>query len=483
MGAPAPGLHARLVLQHVQRAHQVPAGMARGDDVVDVAGFRRGAGRIAAIAGRAPQHRGALRAHEPDLRVGPGIDQVGAEGARSHGRARGAEGLAQHHRDQGDAGLRIGEQQLSHVPGHAAVLLRNAGQEAGRVHEVEHRDAKGIAEADEAGRLARGIAVEHACQHRRLVGHDPDSAAIDAGKAGDDVAGKAGLQLEEVAFIAHLGDELLHVIGGRLQVWHEGVQGRRLALRVVEGGPRRCARAVVQGQECEQATHLKNGQHVVVAGPVGDRRDLRVHVGTAELLGAHVLARDGFHHVGRADEQVAVLVGHEDEVGQRCQQRVRTGAAAQDQRDLGHDTGGRGTVAHDRAPAGQRGHAALETQAGGVEEADDRQPAVQRQRLQAADLLRVQLGQRALADRHVLGEDAHRAPVDGASHRDHAIAVTAAVSPCRARTELGRRAGVEQELDPLAGGEPAARMPCVGPGRMDGRRHRLAARGEPLQVR
>ena len=95
----------------------------------------------------------------------------------------------------------------------AVMLLRHAGEEARHVDEGDDRDAEGVAEAHEAPGLFRRGDVEAAGQHHRLVGDDADGMPFDARKADDDVAGVARLQLEELALVGDLPDQLVHVIG------------------------------------------------------------------------------------------------------------------------------------------------------------------------------------------------------------------------------------------------------------------------------
>ena len=69
----------------------------------------------------------------------------------------------------------------------AALLLRGAGQEAGHVDERDDRDVEGVAEADEARGLDRGVDVEDAGERARVVGDDADGMAAEPGEAADDV--------------------------------------------------------------------------------------------------------------------------------------------------------------------------------------------------------------------------------------------------------------------------------------------------------
>jgi hypothetical protein len=79
--------------------------------------------------------------------------------------------------------LRIGEQQFRAVLDQAAIFLCGARQEARHVDEGHDRDVEGVAEADKARGLARGIRVEHAGQHHRLVGDEAHRAAGDAAES------------------------------------------------------------------------------------------------------------------------------------------------------------------------------------------------------------------------------------------------------------------------------------------------------------
>ena len=177
-------------------------------------------------------------------------------------------------------------------------FLVGAGQEAGHVDEGEQRDIEAVAEADEAARLARGRDVEAAGEHRRLVGDDADGGAADAAEAGDDVLRVTRLELEEVALVHDLGDQLPHVVGlvgvGR----HQPVERRLDPAHRVAGGPGGRPLAVVRGQEVDEAPGLGQRVHVVLEGAVGDAGAAGVGARAAQLLVRHHLVGDGFHHVG-----------------------------------------------------------------------------------------------------------------------------------------------------------------------------------------
>ncbi len=93
-----------------------------------------------------------------------------------------------------------------------AVLLVGAGQEAGHVDERHERHVERVARAHEPRRLLRRVDVERAREVGRLVADDADHVAVDAREPAHDVAGPQRVDLEELAVVDDLGDDLLHVV-------------------------------------------------------------------------------------------------------------------------------------------------------------------------------------------------------------------------------------------------------------------------------
>ena len=87
------------------------------------------------------------------------------------------------------------------MPDDAPPLLRGPGQEAGDVDEGHQRDVEGVARADEARRLDRGVDVEHARERGGLVADDPDSVPTEPREAAHDVLRVRRLDLEERAVV------------------------------------------------------------------------------------------------------------------------------------------------------------------------------------------------------------------------------------------------------------------------------------------
>ena len=71
---------------------------------------------------------------------------------------------------------------------------------------------EGVAEANEAGTLARCVAVEHACEVAGLVCHDAYCLSVEAGEAYYEVLGVVALYFEELAVVDYSADYLVHVV-------------------------------------------------------------------------------------------------------------------------------------------------------------------------------------------------------------------------------------------------------------------------------
>jgi hypothetical protein len=141
--------------------------------------------------------------------------------------------------------------------------------------------------------------------------------AVHAREADHDVLGVVGLQLEEVAVVDHLDDQLLDVVGLVRVVRHQGVERGRSRSA---GSPARAHRrllAVVERQVVEEAAQHQQRLDVVLEREVGDAALGRVRDRAAEFLGRDLLVRHGLHHLGAGDEHVGAVLDHEDEVGHR----------------------------------------------------------------------------------------------------------------------------------------------------------------------
>ena len=232
-----------------------------------------------------------------------------------------------------------------------------------------------------------------------------------------------------------------------------GIVGRLEVRRVLE---------VVRRQERQQVAHLLDARLLVVGDERGDARLGGVRHRAAELLVRDVFAGDRLHDVGAGDEHVRHALHHEDEVGHR--RRVDRAARARPEHDADlRDHTRRLDVAQEDAAVGrERDDALLDARAAAVVEADERRAGRLRQVHDLVDLLGVHLAERAAEDREVLAEDEDLATVDRAPARDHAVGERPVVLDAEAvravagqHVELDERAGVEQQLEALPGGELA----------------------------
>ena len=150
------------------------------------------------------------------------------------------------------------------------MLLPDAGEEAGDVDEGQDRNVEGVAEAHEARRLLGRIDVEHAGQHHRLVGDDSDRAALDPAEADDDVGGVRRLDLEEVALVGDLPDQLVHVVGRRRARRDQRVEAVLDAVDRVLARPLGTSWRLRQRQEIEELARRQQRVDVVLERDVGD---------------------------------------------------------------------------------------------------------------------------------------------------------------------------------------------------------------------
>ncbi len=199
----------------------------------------------------------------------------------------------------------------------ALVFLPCAGEEARYVDERYQRNVEAVAEAHEAGCLARSVAVEHAGEHLRLVGNDADRLAVHACETHDDVLGIVALHFEELAVVYDGVDDVIHIVRAAGIVRHDVVE---LVFEAVDGvgavDQRSFLHVVLRHVADELADELEGlfaifGSEVCHAALGGmDRR-------AAELFLRNVLAGNGFHYRRACEEHVADAFGHDGEVGER----------------------------------------------------------------------------------------------------------------------------------------------------------------------
>ena len=414
----------------------------------------------------------SLRAHHGDLRGGPGEGHVCPEVLGVHDHVGTTVGLARDHGHLGHGGLGEGVQQLGPSADDPPVLLRRPRKEPRHVLEHHQRDVEGVAEPDEARRLLGGLVVERSGEDLRLVGHDPDRAAVQAREADQDVGRPQREDLEELALVHHPPDHVLHVVGCPRRVGDDRVEGLVAPVRIVTGCIGGRVLQVVRGQERQQVTDLGQAVGLVVGDEAGDAGTAGVRVGTSQLLEGDVLARHRADHVGSGDEHVRGALHHEHEVGDGGGVDGAAGAGAHDQRDLGHHPAGPDVAVEDVTVAGEGGGSLLDPGSAGIVDADDRRADRHGQVHDLADLLGHDLTERAAEHGEVLAEHEHLAAVDGSPAGDDAVGVgpgaiqaEGAQAVAGQHVRLHERPRVEKQLEPLSGSQlPPGVLPFDGVG-------------------
>mmetsp|Transcript_5902 Transcript_5902/g.14528 ORF Transcript_5902/g.14528 Transcript_5902/m.14528 type:complete len:493 (-) Transcript_5902:134-1612(-) len=421
-------------------------------------------GRVLLLLAKDDLHR-ALGAHHRDLGIRPCEVHVAAQVLGGHHVVGAAVGFAGDDGDLGHRGLGVGVEQLGTVLDDAAVLLAGAGHEAGHIDEGDDRDVEGVAKAHEARGLDAALDVQAAGQHQGLVGDDADRLAFHAREAGDDVLRVVGLQLEEVAVVHDLQDQLLDVIGLVGILGDEGVERVIQPVGRVTARAHRRLLAVGQRQVVEEAAQHQQRLDVVLEGQVGHAALGVVGGGAAQFLGGHLLVGHGLHHLGAGDEHVAAVLHHEDEVGHGRRIHRTAGAGPHDQADLRDDAGGQHVLLEHVGIAPEARHALLDARAARVVQADDRGADLHGLVHHLADLLGMGLAERTAEDGEVLAEGEGQAAVDHAVAGHDAVAGDLVVGHAEVdaavldeHVPLLEAAFVEQQLQPLAGGQLALGM-------------------------
>ncbi len=319
---------------------------------------------------------------------------------------------------------------------------------------------KAVAHLDEPRGLLGRLDVEDAGQGLRLVGDDADDLAVEAGQGADDVPRPALVDLQVVPVVHQLLDDLGHVVGA-VAVGRDEVQERVAApVRRVGGLGGGRVLPVVLREEGEEVADLGEAGLLVVVGEVADAGGLGVHVRAAQAVLADLLAGDGAHDVRAGDEHLRGLADHEDEVGQRRAVGGAARAGAEHHADLRDDTGRFGVALEDAAVPGERGDALLDAGAGAVVEGDQRGTGRDGHVHDLVDLGGVGLAQRTAEDPEVVCVDEDRPALDRAPAGDDTVGVGLLLlqaetgRPVPAQLlDLTERALVQQQGDPLAGGQ------------------------------
>ncbi len=351
------------------------------------------------------------------------------------------------------------------MPDDSAVLLVDAREEPGDVQESDDRDVKSVTHLNEARSFFRRLDVQDAGEDLRLVGDDADDLAVEAGQRADDVARPALVDLQVVAVVDDLLDDLGHVVRPVAVRRDEVEQDVRAAVGGVRGLHAGRVLAVVLRQQRQEVAHLRDARLLVVVGEVADATRLGVHVRAAQPVLGDLLARHRLDHVRAGDEHLGRLTDHEHEVRQRRAVRRAARAGAEHHTDLRDDAGRPGVALEDAAVAGERRDALLDTGARAVVQGDQRGTGRDGHVHDLVDLRGMGLAQRAAEDPEVVGVDEDRTALHRAPAGDHTVGVrllglqAEALGPVPAQLlDLLEGTRVQEQLDPLPGRQLALGM-------------------------
>ncbi|CAM5260654.1 hypothetical protein SALBM311S_03370 [Streptomyces alboniger] len=303
------------------------------------------------------------------------------------------------------------------------MLLVDTRKEPGDVQERDDRDIESVTHLDKACSFFRRFDVQDAGQRRRLVGHDADHLTVQAGQRADDVAGPALVDLEVVAVVDDLLDDLGHVVRTVAVRRNEVEEEVRAAVRGVRGLHPRRVLAVVLREHRQEVAHLGEAGLLVVVGEVADTAGLGVHVRAAEAVLGDLLAGDRLDDVRARDEHLRGLADHEHEVREGGAVGRAACARAEHHADLRDDPGCLGVALEDAAVAGESRDTLLDTGARTVVQRHQRGTGRDGHVHDLVDLRGVCLAQGTAEDAEVMGVDEDRTALHRAPAGDDTVRV------------------------------------------------------------
>ena len=181
--------------------------------------------------------------------------------------------------------------------------------------------------------------------------------------------GVSGLDLEEVAVVDDLADDIADVValaaidGDDIA---EGFVGLDNLVRIDDGR----LFGVVLRQEAQELLRDQDGLLVIVGDEVNVARCAHVGIGTTEFVGRDFFAGHGLDDLGAGDEHVG-LAGLDDEVRQCRRVGRTTSARAGDDGDLRYESGEQHVVVEHTAVSREGIDAFLDSGSAGVVDKDE----------------------------------------------------------------------------------------------------------------
>ena len=300
-------------------------------------------------------------------------------------------------------------------------------------------------------------------EQHTVVREDPDWVPLDPGPAADERLTVEGLELVEPRSVDDARDQLARIELRPMVVGDDAVEIRRVDCGWLgrQDGPRRVGPSGVRVRD--DASRDRQRVLVTCREVVGHSRSPRMHIRTAELLGADVLAGRSLHQRWAADEDRAGALDDHGLVAHRRDVRSAGRARPHDDGDL-RDPLRRHSRLVEEDPSkmiavGEDLCLERQERPTGVDEVDARQPILFRDFLRAEMLLDGEREVRSALHRRVVGHDHALATLDDADAGDDARARRLVVVDVERgkRTQLEKcRSRVDEQVDPVAGEELAA---------------------------
>ena len=301
---------------------------------------------------------GTFGTHHGHLGNREGEHVVGTHVLAVHGDVGAAESLTQNERHLRHGGFGKGIKQLCTVADNARVFLLGARHVARNVGEGEERNVERVAETHKAASLVGTVHVQGTGEHLRLVSHDTDRFAVQAGKADHHILAPVALHFKEAVGIGKGGNNGLHVVSLlvviRNDVLDRGavVEGSCHFVRfglgeqlleeafVVLGGFGNLAvafgrfLAVALRQVAEELADTFEALLVVFVHEVSHTGLGGMHRSATEVSSGNAFTNHLLHHSRARQEHLARVLRHENEVAQSRRIAGATSAGAHDHGNL-----------------------------------------------------------------------------------------------------------------------------------------------------
>ncbi len=190
-----------------------------------------------------------------------------------------------------------------------------ARQEAGNIFEDQQGNVEGITEAHKASSLGTSVNIQDPRKVGGLVGHNPDGASRQSGKAHHHVFGKLSMYFHKRLGVDQLLDHFTHVIGLLRTFRNNRIQARTRLVPTGIGQERNPVFTVLRdiGQKLLKPF---NGGTLVRIREMGYAALRCVGTRSSQVFGGDFLVGHGFDDIRAGHEHVARSFHHADEIGQ-----------------------------------------------------------------------------------------------------------------------------------------------------------------------